>query len=163
YDRSMKVLRFLRDKAPQEHGHFYHFLNMRSGQRVWNCEVSNIDTALLMGGVLTVRQHFKGTDLAELANELYERVEWTWLLRADDADYFRNGQLATIAQRQWCMDELSKRFKTYGPNMWGLTASDSRHGYEAWGGPPAQGPIDGSVVPAAPAGSLAFEPRLCVD
>src|SRR5204863_3286 len=41
YDRSMKVLRFLRDKAPQEHGHFYHFLDMRTGKRVWECEVSN--------------------------------------------------------------------------------------------------------------------------
>ena len=83
YDHSMKVLRFLREKARQEHGHFYHFLNMRTGQRMWNCEVSNIDTALLMAGVLTVRQHFAGTDLASLANELYERVDWPWLLGSD--------------------------------------------------------------------------------
>ena len=80
YDRSMRVLRFLRDKAPQEHGHFYHFLNMRTGKRTWNCEVSNIDTALLMAGVLTVRQHFPNTELSTLANELYERVDWPWLL-----------------------------------------------------------------------------------
>ena len=84
-------------------------------------------------------------------------------LRDDHADYFQNSQLATLAQRQWTIDELSKRFKTYGPNMWGLTASDSSHGYTAWGGPPKQGDIDGSVVPAAPAGSLAFEPRVCLD
>src|SRR3954453_5994602 len=81
YDRSMKVLRFLRDKAPQEHGHFYHFLDMPTGGRVWKCEVSNIDTALLMAGVLTVRQYYPDTELAKLANELYERVEWTWLLK----------------------------------------------------------------------------------
>jgi len=247
YERSMRVLRFLRDKAPQEHGHFYHFLDMNTGARVWECEVSNIDTAILMGGVLSVRQYFPDTELAKLANELYERVEWDWLMqpeglchgykpeegflkahwgaysegpvliflmamgskthpisasgwnvwkrepvvtyqgltfiscpplfthqypqcwfdlrakRDDYANYYRNGQLATIAMRQWTIDELSKRYDSYGPNMWGLTASDYKDGYTAWGGPPAQGPIDGSVVPAAAAGSLAFEPRICID
>ena len=248
YDRALCVLTFLRDHGPQSHGHFYHFLDMHTGQRVWNCEVSNVDTALLMAGVLTVRQHFTGTELATIANDLYERVDWPWLLtpdgtlsqgwkpeggtlkstwadfsegppmillmalgsrthplppqawkawrrqpvmtyagltfmqcpplftqqypqcwfdlrgqRDDQVDYFRNSQLATLAQRQWCIDELSKRFPTYGPNMWGLTASDSAHGYTAWGGPPEQGDIDGTVVPCAAAGSLAFEPRLCLD
>lgn len=248
YNRSLRVLTFLRDKAPQSHGYFYHFLNMETGQRVWNCEVSDIDTALLMAGVLTVRQHFPGTELASVADQLYQNVQWSWLtdpdgtlymgwkpesgfiqsrwdrfsegppliyllgmgsrmhpldasvwhawkrepvmtyagltymlcpplfthqypqawldlrgLRDDDADYFRDSQLATLAQRQWCMDELSKKFSTYGPNMWGLTASDSADGYTAWGGPPEQGDIDGSVVPCAAGGSLAFEPRLCLD
>jgi hypothetical protein len=248
YERSLRVLKFLRDRATHEHGHFYHFMEMSTGRRVWECEVSNIDTALLMAGVLTVRQYFPDSELAKVANELYERVEWTWLLEPDGrlkhgwkpetgfldahwgaysegpvlihllgmgsrthplpasswnawkrepvltyagltfiqcpplfthqypqcwfdlrgmrdehADYFRNSRLATIAQRQWTIDELQKRFPTYGPNIWGLTASDSKNGYRAWGGPPAQGPIDGSVVPCAPAGSLAFEPRICLD
>src|SRR5437762_1511252 len=35
YDRALRVMRFLREKAPQEHGHFYHFLNMRTGERTW--------------------------------------------------------------------------------------------------------------------------------
>ncbi|HKC72277.1 MAG TPA: glucoamylase family protein, partial [Terriglobales bacterium] len=39
---------------------------------------------------------------------------------------------------------------------WGITASDSQRGYVAWGGPPLQGPIDGTIVPAAAAGSLPF-------
>jgi hypothetical protein len=89
--------------------------------------------------------------------------------RDDSADFFRNSQLATIAQRQWTIDELAKHFSDYGPNMWGLTASDYEGGYTAWGGPP-MGPvnkdddkIDGSVTPHAAAGSLAFEPRLCLD
>ena len=248
YDRSLRVLRFLRDKAPQERGHFYHFLDMKTGARMWNCEVSNVDTALLMYGVLVVRQRFPDTELARVANELYERVEWPWLLaddgvlhhgwtpekgmleakwghysegpplilllgmgsrthplpakvwqawrrepvmsyagltfvqcpplfthqfpwcwfdvrglRDDHLDYFRNAQLATIAMRQWTTDELAKRFPTYGPELWGLTASDYEGGYTAWGGPPQQGEVNGTVVPCAAAGSLAFEPRLCVD
>src|SRR5579872_3731865 len=60
YDRSMRVLRFLRYHAPQTHGYFYHWLNMHTGAIEWNSEVSDIDTALLMAGVLTVRQHFAG-------------------------------------------------------------------------------------------------------
>jgi hypothetical protein len=247
YNRALRVLRFLREKAPQEHGHFYHFLNMRTGERTWNCEVSNIDTALLMAGVLTARQHFANTELATLANDLYERVDWPWMLtdngmlsmgwipehgfikarwdqynegpliyllgmgsrthplpaeawrawrrqpvvtyaglsflqcpplfthqyaqgwfdlrnqRDDYADYFRNSQLATLAQRQWCIDDLSKRFSTYGPDLWGISSSDGPRGYQSWGGPPAQGDIDGSIVPCAAAGSLPFEPRLCMD
>ncbi len=246
---SVRVLRFLRDHGPGQHGYFYHFLNMHTGQRAWNCEVSDIDTALLMAGVLTVRQHYPNTELAAVADYLYQHVEWSWMsspdgtlymgwkpedgflkahwgdfnegpliylmglgskthpltansweswkrqpvqtyagltylqcpplftqqypqvwfdlrgLRDNHADYFRNSQLATIAQRQWSIDELSKRWPTYGPNLWGLTASDSEDGYKAWGGPPAPSDdtIDGTVVPAAAAGSLAFEPRLCLD
>ena len=78
-------------------------------------------------------------------------------------DYFRNARLATIAQRAWMSEELRKQYPHLGPNVWGLTASDYAKGYTAWGGPPAQGPIDGSVVPCAPAGSLGFEPRICLD
>ena len=86
-------------------------------------------------------------------------------LRDEQADYFRNSQLATIAQRQWTIDELTPRFRTYGPNMWGLSASDMEGGYVAWGGPPVDpravvdDKINGSVTPHAAAGSLAFEPR----
>jgi hypothetical protein len=46
--------------------------------------------------------------------------------------------------------------------MWGLTSSDSRKGYVAWGGPPRHPAIDGSVVPCAPAGSLMFAPEITV-
>lgn len=42
--------------------------------------------------------------------------------------------------------------------MWGITVSDSQHGYVAWGGPPAMGPIDGTIVPSAAGGSLPFLP-----
>jgi hypothetical protein len=61
------------------------------------------------------------------------------------------------------MSSLHKQFPAYGPNLWGLTSSDSADGYKAWGGPPQQRDIDGSVVPAAAEGSLAFLPRLCLD
>jgi hypothetical protein len=46
--------------------------------------------------------------------------------------------------------------------VWGITASDSRKGYVAWGGPPRHEAIDGSVVPAAAGGSLMFAPDITV-
>ena len=50
----------------------------------------------------------------------------------------------------------------FGPNVWGITASDSARGYLAWGGPPRDPAIDGTVVPSAAGGSLMFTPELSV-
>jgi len=74
------------------------------------------------------------------------------------ADYFHNSTIATDVHRRFCI-ELAKQFPDYSDYLWGITASDSQTGYVIWGGPPAMGPIDGSVVPSAPAGSLPFLPQ----
>ncbi len=58
------------------------------------------------------------------------------------ADYFQNSVTATEVHRRFCI-ELGKQFPDYCDDLWGITASDSQHGYVAWGGPPATGPIDG--------------------
>ncbi len=50
YNHCLRVLRFVRDSVPGSHGFYYHFLNMHDGSRAWNCEVSDIDTALLIAG-----------------------------------------------------------------------------------------------------------------
>jgi hypothetical protein len=74
------------------------------------------------------------------------------------ANYFTNSVIATKVHKLWCI-ELAKKFPDYGENLWGISASDSAHGYTAWGGPPEMGRIDGSVVPCAAAGSLPFVPE----
>ncbi len=66
-------------------GFYYHFLHMKTGERVWQCELSTIDTALLMAGVLTAAAYFSGEDAAEteirtLSEALYSRVDWHWAL-----------------------------------------------------------------------------------
>ena len=73
------------------------------------------------------------------------------------ADYFQNSVVATEAHRLFCV-QLNEQFPDYSNALWGITASDSDKGYVVWGGPPAMGPIDGTVVPAAPGGSLPFLP-----
>ena len=74
------------------------------------------------------------------------------------ADYFENSRIATEAHRLFCLG-LTKQFPDYSDDLWGITASDSQHGYVVWGGPPALGPIDGTVVPCATGGSLPFLPE----
>lgn len=73
------------------------------------------------------------------------------------ADYFKNSIIATDVHRRFCV-ELNPQFPDYSNALWGITASDSQRGYVVWGGPPAMGPIDGTVVPAAAGGSLPFLP-----
>jgi hypothetical protein len=73
-------------------------------------------------------------------------------------DYFQNSVTATLAQRAFFTD-LSKEIPTYSKDIWGLTASDSSHGYTAWGAPPRDPSIDGTVVPCAAGGSLMFTPE----
>lgn len=246
-ERVRITLRFFAERALQEHGWFYHWLDVNTGERRWKSEVSSIDTALLVAGALTARQYFRDDrEIARLAEQIYERIDFPWMLnghptllsmgwhpetgfikyRWDDysehpilyllaigspthpitseawyawkrnwnqyagytylgktplftyqyshawvdfrnrretkgehIDYFENSVKATLAHRRFCMD-LAKEFKGYGPNMWGISASDSIKGYVAWGGPPRDRAIDGTVAPYAVAGSLMFVPRL---
>jgi hypothetical protein len=73
-------------------GFYYHFLDMRSGRRVWQCELSLVDTALLMAGILTAGCYFDGAgqeaEIRRLSDALYRRVDWRWA---------RNG-LETVSQ-----------------------------------------------------------------
>ncbi len=72
------------------HGFYFHFLDVQTGLRAWQSELSSIDTALLMIGVLTAAAYFSEatpdeTALRQLANALYERVDWNWAEHDDDA------------------------------------------------------------------------------
>jgi hypothetical protein len=88
--RTLAALRFFRDSPQGEEpdatgyrGFYYHFLDLETGRRVWNCELSMIDTAILLAGVLTCGQYFTAAtdeerEIREIARFLYERVEWPW-------------------------------------------------------------------------------------
>jgi hypothetical protein len=66
-------------KMPHQHGWLTHFVDRSTGRRVWNSEVSTIDTALLVLGAITAGQYFKG-EAARLANTLYDSLDWQWVL-----------------------------------------------------------------------------------
>ncbi len=95
--RTLSVLRFLMQSdqsgeanATGYRGFYFHFLDMRSGTRVWLSEVSLIDTAFLMAGVLTAAAYFSAdtpheAELRGLATALYRRVDWHWAQRDGSA------------------------------------------------------------------------------
>jgi hypothetical protein len=247
--RVQAALSFHLNNMPNENGFFYHFNDVNTGQPLAGVEVSAIDTAWLMCGVLAARAYFNDAAITSLATQLYERVNWPWMLnggqtfamawypltsatpgftpyrydtycelmalyllalgsptypipascwaaiarpiltyesysyissnadplfthqwshawfdfrsKADAyANYFTNSTSATQAHETFCLLTYPD---WYSENYWGITASMSVNGYEAWGGPPAQGPIDGTVVPCAAAGSLVFLPNECLQ
>ena len=94
--RTLTVLRFFfnsrQGKEPDATGYkgfYYHFLDMQTGKRVWKCELSTADTAILMAGILSVRHYFEGenkheTEIRRIADALYERVDWQWALNGKD-------------------------------------------------------------------------------
>lgn len=252
--RVRNTLRFFAEHAPSEHGWFFHWMNVKTGERTGvledsaqKSELSSIDTALLLGGILTARQYFhKDREISRLATRFYERIDFEWMLNGDplllshgwcpesgfiksrwnhysehtllcllaigsptfpirpDAwyawdrnpnhyreynfigasplfthqyshafidyrgrreargthlDWFENSATATRAHRQFCID-LAPEFPGYSDNIWGITSSNSATGYKAWGGPPRNKAIDGTVVPCAPAGSLMIAPDI---
>ncbi len=273
----LRTLRFHAEDLPHEHGFFYHFNDVTTGKPFAFSEVSSIDTALLLCGVLTARAHFASDpEIVRHATTIYERVDWPWMLNGgtlfrmgwnpertlkgkpaaaaavpkgkpvpkaqpvpaapeivhpaafldatwnhycelmmipllalgsptfhvdaevwsawsrpektyggityitgDDplfthqyshawfdfrgkhdafTNYFDNSVKATRAHRAFCLGLGAP----YAADYWGISASDSATGYQAWGGPPALGRLDGSVVPNATAGSLPFLPAECL-
>ena len=117
--------------------------------------------------------HYAGFDYISAADPLFvHQYSHAWYdfrnKRDRYADYFANSILATRAHMAFCLN----LGKPYSPNYWGISASDSQHGYTAWGGPGSRdgsgnskgfGGIDGSVVPYATAGSLPFLPVQCLQ
>ena len=246
--RTRTTLSFFAERMEQHRGWFFHFVNLKTGAREWQSELSSIDTALLVAGVLTVRRCFDtDADIVRYADAIYRRVDFQWMLAGDPhvlshgwkpesgflkgrwdhycelmilyllgigspthaippeswrawsrpvmkfqsftyvshadplfvhqyshawvdfrgrrettaphTDWFENSVTATRAHRAFCLS-LSKEFPGYTTHVWGITASDSQKGYVAWGGPPRHAAIDGTVVPAAAAGSLMFAPDI---
>ena len=259
-DRVLTTLEFFWN-APQHSGptnvtgykgFFYHFLNMDTGYRAGTNELSTIDTALLLAGVLHAQEYFDGADPDEveiraLADSIYRRVDWQWAvnnpplvtlswepeegysnfdwrgyneamiiyilglgsptyplepeawtewtagydwethygysfvrfpplfghqythtwvdfrgiqddyMRGRGIDYFENSRRATLAQREYHIDN-PRGYPNYDRDEWGLTASQVPTGYRARGAPPAQND-DGTLAPTAPGGSMAFTPE----
>jgi hypothetical protein len=248
-ERAILILRSFTTKLKHERGWFYHFVNWQSGERVWNCEISSVDTSWFLCGALFAGKYFGG-EAATLADTLYQRVDFQWMLtdggarpnsrtlsmgwrpesgfikarwdsysehlalgilalgspthavpadtwkgwkrdvgeykghktfacgplfthqysqafidfrgRKDEFgfDYFESAKQATLANRQFCIDQSAK-FKTYGSHVWGLSACDNWAGsYEAYGAPPGKSPHDGTVSTWNTIASVAFTPDL---
>lgn len=70
----------LRYRAAKNRGWFYHFINWFTGARVWNCEVSSIDTSILVAGLLVADRYFKDPQLTGDINAIVNGIDWQWML-----------------------------------------------------------------------------------
>lgn len=247
--RTLRTLKYLNNGALKDHGWFYHFIDWSDGSRVWNSEVSTIDTALLLSGVLMVESTFKSQSVKAEAQKLIKNIDWLWMLhdggqltreltftmgwgpehgfingrwnhmwenpflniyalgaepkvptatweafrreiltykgrnfitggplfiaempqhfldmkgKRDSLgfDYWISARNFVLATRQYCIDN-PKKFKGYGPDMWGLNACDSPDGYGAWAGF-GPGEDNGTLMPSAALGAIMFTPELAI-
>ena len=108
--RARHALRFMAEHAPQEHGWFYHWMEQTTGERRWQSELSSIDTALFLGGALTLRQCFADdAEIVRLATLIYSRVDFAWML---------NGH-PTLLAHGWTPEKgfLAARWDTYSEGL----------------------------------------------
>ena len=79
YDRALTTLSFVHDKLPQVHGFHFHFVDWRTGERVWSSELSSIDSSLLALGALAAGEYWPGTPVQSLAKRIAGRMDWKWM------------------------------------------------------------------------------------
>lgn len=73
-------------------GFYYHFLDFHTGKRTWNSELSTIDTALLLAGIIFARQYFHNDcetekEIRDISEKLIHRVAWDFMLIKDNGKY----------------------------------------------------------------------------
>ncbi len=89
YDRANRTLDTFIENVEGKNGFYYHFVNMETGKREWNCEISIIDTAIFICGAITAGEYF-GKEVKEKAEILYKKVNWEWY-RNKETNYFYMG------------------------------------------------------------------------
>jgi hypothetical protein len=247
-ERVRTTLRFFAERADQEHGWFYHWMDVSSGERKWDSETSSVDSAFLLAGILTAAEFFSSDpEIPKLARQIFDRVDFQWMLGGDPLllshgwkrgkgflkytwntysessvlyllaigsethpispeswyawqrplysygnfefisggplfthqyshawvdfrdrrdrgfiDFFLNSVNATRANRLYCLNLNNILPNTFGPQIWGITASDGPKGYRIYGEIKAFEPVDGTIAPAASAGSLMFTPDISI-
>jgi hypothetical protein len=111
------------------HGWFHHFLDIHTGERIWNSEVSSIDTALLLAGVLTAKQAWEGDgEIRELASTIVGRVDYQWMLDGHPTLLSHGWYPETgFIQHRW--DDYSELMILY---LLGLGASNSPLPEASW-------------------------------
>jgi hypothetical protein len=109
--RALNTLRFLWKKLPNHRGFFYHWANVETGERLWDSEISSVDTAILLCGVLICREHFKHSEISELAELIFDRVDWTWL--SEDTRILPHGWSPETGFLQYRWDNYSEMMMIY--------------------------------------------------
>jgi hypothetical protein len=110
-DRALTTLRFLWKKLHNQRGFFYHWANINTGERLWESEVSSIDTAILLCGVMMCRAYFLHSEIDDLAQAIYNRVNWQWL--SEDTPILPHGWAPETGFLRYRWDSYSELMMLY--------------------------------------------------
>ena len=139
---SLATLRFFHDSVQSDRvdatgykGFYYHFLDMQTGARAWRSELSMIDTALLMAGVLTAAMYFTAntpeeTELRKLADALYRRIDWQWA--QGDRPTISHGWKPESGYLNYCWDGYSEAIVLYALALGSPTHPLDQNCYHSW-------------------------------
>lgn len=128
--RVLATLQFLWRKLPVHRGFFYHWADMNTGERTWNSEVSSIDTAILLCGILTCRQHFRHREIRQLAHDIFNRVDWTWL--SEDTSLLPHGWTPEMGFLPYRWDYYSELMAMYLLGLGSYSYPLKTETWEAW-------------------------------
>ena len=82
YKKASETLDTFLNNVEGKNGFYYHFINMDTGKREWNSELSIIDTAIFICGTILAGEYFLG-EVKQKADELYKRINWQWYLNKE--------------------------------------------------------------------------------
>lgn len=109
--RVLNAMNFLWERMQTHRGFYHHWTNVTTGERIWDSEVSSIDTAILLCGVLSCREHFPHPSIRRLATAIFNRVDWTWL--SEDTALLSHGWMPEVGFLPYRWDYYSELMMMY--------------------------------------------------
>jgi len=129
-ERVLNTLRFHWKKLPNHRGFYYHWANVNSGERLWDSEVSSIDTSVLLCGILACKQHFQHSEISLLASQIFNRVDWGWL--SEDTSLLPHGWRPESGFLQYRWDNYSEMMMMYLLGLGSVTHPLPATSWDAW-------------------------------
>jgi hypothetical protein len=140
--RTLTTLRFFWTSLQSESedatgykGFYYHFLDMQTGRRVWQSELSPVDTTFLFAGILTASAYFTGIapheiEIRQLTDSLYSRIDWQWMQSAESAVW--QGWKPQTGHLHYGWEGYSEAMLLYVLGMASPTHPLSEKSYDKW-------------------------------
>ncbi|MBV9608248.1 MAG: hypothetical protein JO187_01715, partial [Acidobacteria bacterium] len=130
-NRALATLRSLWNKLPTHRGFFFHFANVNTGERMWESEISSVDTAILLCGMLTCRKYFEAhSEITRLAYDIFHRVDWTWL--AEDTSLLSLGWAPEVGFLSYRWQSYSELMMLYLLGLGSLKFPLAPEAWTAW-------------------------------
>ena len=141
--KTLTVLKFLQSgeqsvakNAMGYKGFYYHFLDMKTGERAYNCELSTVDTGFFIAGVLTAMSYYTSDNPSEkeirtICDNIYRRVEWSWALNGSTTISHGWSPESGFLPYRWDRD-YSEALLLYILALGSPTFPIEKEGYDKW-------------------------------